>query len=65
MRLVVDMSDQDKFYQNLYLGQSGQANSGAARDQLNAWMSLKPLPMAFSTDTESKLSQHRLLFGAR
>lgn len=65
MRLLVDMSDSEKFYQTLALGQSGNMLSSANADQLASWLSLKPMPIAFSPSLEEKLSQHRLLFTDR
>jgi penicillin G amidase len=64
MRLLVDMSDAEKFYQTLALGQSGNLFSAHRADQLKAFTSPAPvpLPMAFANDSESKISQHRLLF---
>jgi penicillin amidase len=65
MRLLIDMSDSQKFYQNLYLGQSGHYFSPSSFDQLPSWLSGKPLPLAFSPDAEGKICQHRLLFSAQ
>jgi penicillin amidase len=64
MRLLIDMSDHEKFYQTLALGQSGNLFAGTRADQLKAFFSSNPvpLPMAFANDSESKISQHRLLF---
>lgn len=65
MRLLIDLSDDEKFYQTLALGQSGHFLSAASHDQLRSWITLKPLPVAFSSGFEEKLSQHRLLFTDR
>ncbi len=65
MRMLVDLSDDEKFYQTLSLGQSGNMLSSANSDQLRAWLNLKPLPVAFSPALEEKLSTHRLLFTDR
>jgi penicillin amidase len=64
MRMLIDMSDKEKFYQTLALGQSGNLFAGTKSDQLKSFFKADPvpLPMPFSTDAESKLSQHRLLF---
>ncbi len=64
MRLLIDMSDKEKFYQSLALGQSGNIFAGTKADQLKSFFRTDPvpLPMAFSPDAESKISQHRLLF---
>jgi penicillin amidase len=64
MRMLIDMSDKEKFYQTLALGQSGNLFAGTRSDQLKSFFKADPvpLPMPFSPDAESKLSQHRLLF---
>jgi len=64
MRLLIDLSDPEKFYQTLALGQSGNLFSHNKADQIKAFFSVNPvpLPMAFANDSESKISQHRLLF---
>jgi penicillin G amidase len=64
MRLLIDMSDKEKFYQTLALGQSGNLFAGTRADQLKSFFGSPPvpLPMAFANDSESKISQHRLLF---
>jgi penicillin amidase len=64
MRLLIDMSDPEKFYQTLALGQSGNLFAGTKADQLKSFFRVDPvpLPMAFANDSESKISQHRLLF---
>jgi acyl-homoserine lactone acylase PvdQ len=65
MRLLIDMSDDEKFYQTLVLGQSGHMLGGARFDQLRSWLALKPLPVAFAPNSEAKICQHRLLFTDR
>lgn len=65
MRLLIDLSDDEKFYQTIALGQSGHFMSPNYRDQLRSWITLKPLPVAFSQAFEEKLSQHRLHFTDR
>ena len=65
MRILIDLSDSEKFYQTLTLGQSGNLLSNAHSDQLRSWLTLKPLPIAFSPALEEKISQHRLLFTDR
>jgi len=65
MRMLVDLSDDEKFYQTLSLGQSGHMLSAANSDQLRSWLNFKPLPVAFSPALEEKLSTHRLLFTDR
>lgn len=65
MRLLIDMSDDDKFYQTIVLGQSGHLFSPSRQDELKNWLALKPLPIAFQTATEAKICDHRLLFTDR
>lgn len=48
VRLLVDMSDNDAFYGNLSLGQSGHYFSNYRQDQLKSWLKSDPLPIAFS-----------------
>lgn len=62
MRLLLDASDNEKFYQTLILGQSGHMLSPARMDQLKSWLSQKPMPLALSPQAEAKICQHRLLF---
>lgn len=61
MRLLVDCSDRDKLYQSLSLGQSGHLFSSHSRDQLQAWLRVDPLPVAFSNDQIERQSQHKLI----
>ncbi len=61
MRILVDQSDRSKFYQSLSLGQSGHRLSAMARDQLQAWLRVDPLPVAFSTEQLERQSQHKLI----
>lgn len=61
MRLLVDCADKTKFYQSLSLGQSGQLLSPSARDQLQAWLRVDPLPVAFSSEQLDHLTQHKLI----
>ncbi len=65
MRILIDLSDSEKFYQTLTLGQSSNWLSNTRNDQLRSWLTLKPLPIAFSPALEEKISQHRLLFTDR
>ncbi|MCA0314309.1 MAG: penicillin acylase family protein [Candidatus Melainabacteria bacterium] len=65
MRMLIDMSDDEKFYQTLILGQGGQMTSNHRFDLLPVWLSLRPYPLAFSPASESKICQHRLLFTDR
>lgn len=60
-RLVIDMSDRDKFYQNLTLGQSEHLLSSYRTDQLRSWLNVEPHAVAFS-DKQVKLQmQHTLV----
>ncbi len=48
-RLLIDMADQDKFYQTLSLGQSGHLFSKNRSDQLKAWLNNDQYTIAFSS----------------
>lgn len=61
MRMLIDMSDNDKFYQSISLGQSGQMCSANMRDQLNPWLRVDPLPVAFSSAQAEKQGQHKII----
>ena len=60
-RLIIDMSDGNKFYQCLSLGQSGQLFSPYEHDQLNSWLHVDPLPVAFSAASSDEQAQHKLI----
>ena len=48
VRLLIDMADDNEFYGNLSLGQSGHYFSPFRQDQLKSWLKADPLPIAFS-----------------
>jgi acyl-homoserine lactone acylase PvdQ len=60
-RMVIDMADQDKFYQNLTLGQSEHLLSGSRTDQLRSWLSVEPHAVAFSDKQVQLQMQHTLV----
>lgn len=60
-RLLIDMSDADKYYETQPLGQSGHLLSSNRLDQLKAWLSQKPLPVAFSEQQIDRY-KHKLIF---
>ena len=60
-RLLVDMSDSDKYYETQPLGQSGHLLSSNRLDQLKAWLTQKPLPVSFSEQQIDKY-KHKLIF---
>lgn len=60
-RLLVDMSDEDKFYQTLALGQSEHILSPHRNDQLRSWLTLEPHAIAFSQSQVDKQLQHKLI----
>ncbi len=60
-RLLVDMSDRDKFYVNTVLGQSEHLLSPYRLDQLHGWLRAEPVPLAFSPAEEDKQMQHKLI----
>ncbi len=49
-RMLIDMSDSDKFYQSLTLGESGHMFSPYRTDQLKNWLRLEPHSVAFSAE---------------
>jgi penicillin G amidase len=59
-RMIIDMSDRDKFYQELSTGQSGHLSSPYSTDQLQAWIRLDPSPIAFSADQVMRQIKHYL-----
>lgn len=61
LRILTDMSDDEKIYANLALGQSGQLISSNRADQLKAWQMLEPHAMAFSAKQLEKQAQHKLI----
>jgi penicillin G amidase len=61
MRMLIDMTDNDKFYQSITLGQSGQLSSSYYKDQLPAWVKADPLPVAFSPSQIDKQMQSKLI----
>lgn len=61
VRMLVDLSDRDKFYQSLSLGQSGQLLSPFQQDQLKHWLHADPMPIAWSQAQLDKQAQHRLV----
>lgn len=60
-RMIVDMSDRDKFYQALSTGQSGHRFSQYRDDQLGAWQRIDLAPIAFSSDQLARQTKHRLI----
>jgi penicillin amidase len=60
-RLIVDMSDHDKFYQAISSGQSGCFLSPHHADQLKSWAAVDYMPIAFSSDQLIRQSKHRLM----
>ncbi len=60
-RLLIDMSDGDKFYETQPLGQSGQFLAPNRLDQLRAWIQASPLPVAFSDQQAEKQQRHKAI----
>ncbi|HEY9684059.1 MAG TPA: penicillin acylase family protein [Oculatellaceae cyanobacterium] len=60
-RLLIDMSDHDKFFANLVLGQSENPISPFRSNQLPQWLRAEPHAMAFSSDQAERQTQHKLL----
>ncbi|MGE0264163.1 MAG: penicillin acylase family protein [Candidatus Obscuribacterales bacterium] len=61
-RLLIDMSDQDKFYETQPLGQSGHLLSTNRGDQMKAWRDQQPLPVALSLGQAERQQRHKLRF---
>jgi penicillin G amidase len=60
-RLLIDLSDPDKFYANITLGQSEHLLSPYRIDQLHSWLKAEPLAVAFSPAQAEKQMQHKLI----
>lgn len=65
VRTVIDMADDDKFYQTLTLGQSGHLPSFHRTDQVRSWINCDPHAMAFSRTQLDKQLQHTLVLTNR
>ncbi len=61
LRVLTDMSDDDKIYINLALGESGQLISSNRADQLKAWLGFEPHAVAFSSKQLERQAQHKLI----
>src|SRR5262249_13145507 len=65
VRTVMDLSDVDKFYQTLSLGQSEHLLSSHRTDQLRSWLDGELHPVAFSDKQLDKQMQHTLVLTNR
>ncbi|HEY9715467.1 MAG TPA: penicillin acylase family protein, partial [Chroococcales cyanobacterium] len=61
VRLIMDMSDKDKFYETLTLGEDEHLLSPYRNDQLRPWLKFEPMAMAFSADQLDKHQHHKLV----
>lgn len=61
LRLLLDMSDNDKFYVTMAQGQSEHILSSHRGDQTRAWLTITPYPFAFSPEQTDKQLQHKLM----
>ncbi len=61
LRVLTDMSDDEKIYVNLALGESGQLISSNRADQLKAWLGFEPHAVAFSSKQLERQAQHKLI----
>jgi penicillin amidase len=61
VRTLMDLSDPDKFYQTLSLGQSEHLLSNHRTDQLRSWLDGELHPIAFSEKQLEKQLQHTLI----
>jgi len=60
-RLLIDMSDGEKFYETQPLGQSGHLMSPNRSDQLKSWLQAKPLPVPFSDEQSDRQQRHKVI----
>ena len=60
-RLLIDLSDGDKFYETQPLGQSGHLMSPNRFDQLKSWLQAKPLPVPFSDEQSDRQQRHKVI----
>jgi penicillin amidase len=60
-RMLIDMSDPNKYFANLVLGQSENPLSPFRANQLPHWLRAEPQAMPFSADQAEKQTQHKLL----
>lgn len=61
-RLLIDMSDQEKFYETQPLGQSGHLLSSNRGDQMKSWRDQQPLPVALSQGQAERQQRHKLRY---
>lgn len=60
-RLVIDLNDQEKFYQSLTLGQSEHLLSNYRTEQFKSWLNVEPRAVAFSDRQIQLQMQHTLI----
>jgi penicillin amidase len=60
-RILIDMSDKDKYYANLVLGESENPLSAYRKDQLEQWLKAEPHAVPFSREQSDKQLQHKLI----
>lgn len=60
-RLLIDMSDADKFYETQPRGQSGHLLSPNRFDTLISWIQGNPLPVSFSETEIEKSQRHKVI----
>ncbi len=61
VRLLIDMADQDHFYESMPLGESAHLLSPYRSDQLKSWLEMKPHSIAFSNSQLDKQQEHKLI----
>jgi penicillin amidase len=64
-RILIDMSDHDKFYANLVLGQTENPLSPYRTNQLQEWLRSEPHAVAFSAEQADRQLQHKLILTDR
>lgn len=60
-RLLIDMSDADKFYETQPRGQSGHLISPTRFDTLISWIQGNPLPVSFSEAEIERSQRHKVI----
>ena len=64
-RMLIDMSDDDKFFETQPLGQSGHLMSANRTDQMDAWVNNQPLTVAFSDKQAEKQQRHKVIYSPK
>ncbi len=60
-RVLIDMSDADKFFETQPLGESGHFLSVNRGDQLKSWNQVEPLAVPFSDEQAARQQRHKII----